>query len=105
MTGGATACRALGPGCQQTSGDGAGASSSRGFANPASRSQPAISVKVKVSPTSVCSSMLTAKISGLGRASSVVVGHELANGDGAAGRERTERLAQELTAPVAALTM
>jgi len=48
------------------SGDGAGASSKRGFAKPASRNQSAISAKVKVSPASVCKSMLTAKISGMG---------------------------------------
>lgn len=36
-----------------TSGDGAGASSNRGFTKPASRSQPATSAKVKVSPASV----------------------------------------------------
>ena len=87
------------------SGDGAGASSNRGFAKPASRSQSAISAKVKVSPASVCRSMLTAKIRGDGRAGSILVRHELADDDGAAGSERSEGLAQELPAPVRAFAV
>src|SRR5712675_2032144 len=70
-----------------TSGDGPGASSVRAFLNPASSSQRLISLREKVSPLSVLTSILTANIKPFS-GGPFIVDQPFADGNGAAGFER-----------------
>src|SRR5207237_5707764 len=79
------------------SGDGPGASSFRTFLKPASSSQLLISLKLKVSPFSVLTSICTANISG-GSLGPFVVHEPFGDGDGATGFERAESFLEHLAA-------
>ena len=73
--------------------------------SPPPRSHSAISPKVKVSPASVCSSILTAKISGVGGPVRSSLGMNSLMAMVPPGASAREGLAQEFTAPIRALTV